>query len=232
MPRQQILTRMAGMALLAGSAYAADVVIDLKNGVVTETFNTAPAPPPISSVASTGFTDSAGYATVRLAKKSVGACATPYEGMVEINLAPSGFPPVSKFRIQVEHEGTPTGWTTHIGDDAANDGFGGGSALAGVAELQVVNQNLSVYTIGLNPGEVDKLYGSQLRLTDGALDFTLSDQTLTVSPPRTIISTPNQRQLFDFSAQDKKMFAAFNRVISGRPDRAGCGARRVAITFE
>lgn len=232
MTRLQILACMAGVGLFGGGLYAADIVIDLKNGVVTETFNTAPTPQPISSDATSGFTDSAGYATVQLAKKSIGACSTPYEGLVEINLSPSGQPPATRFRIQVEHEGTPTGWTTHVGDDANNDGFGGGSGLTGVAELQVLNQSLAVYTIGFNPGEVDKLYGSQLRLTDGALDFTLSDQSLTAGPPRTIIGTPNQKQLFDFSAPDKKMYAAFNRVINGRADRTGCGARRVVITFE
>jgi hypothetical protein len=232
MMRHSIKYLFGGLMIFGCGAKAADMVIDLKNGIVTETFNTALSPVPISGDAANGFTDTAGYATVTLNKKTSGICGTPYEALVQVNLSPSGQPSAQKVKVQIEHEGTPSGWTTHVGDDVNNDGFGGGSSLKGVAELQVLDQVMSIYTAGFNPGEVDRLYGAALRLTDGALSVEVADQSVTVGQPRTIVSTLNQKQLFDFSATDKKMFAGFNRVISNRTDRKGCGVKRVVLSFE
>jgi hypothetical protein len=223
---------LGGCVLLASGARA-DVVIDLKNGVVTETFNTAVAPAPVSDDGAVGYQDSAGYARVTLAKKSGAGCAaTPYEAVVEVNLTPSSKSPLNKLSVLVEYEGTPSLWHTHLGDDINNNGYGGGSALTGVSELQVVDQNLAVYSIGLAPGKVDKLYGAQLRLTEGALHFNVTNQALSIGQPYTILQSPYQKQLFDFSAPDSKIFAGFNRVIANDPSRKGCGAKKVHLSFE
>ncbi len=208
----------------------ADIVIDLQNGVVTETFNVL-GNPPLSGLGNPPYVST--YATVRLDKKPGAGCAsTPYEARVDINLAPASENPLSKVSILVEYEGTPSLWHTHIGDDSTNDGYGGGSGLKGVAELQIVDQNLAVYSIGLAPGKVDKLYGADLRLTEGSLHFSVADQMLTVGQPYTILTSPFQKQLYDFSAPDKKIFAAFNRVIADGSPRKGCGAKNIHLSFE
>lgn len=221
-----------GMMLLSAQL-SADVVIDLKNGVVTETFNTAPLPATISDDGQAGYQESSGYATVKMAKKTGAGCpGTPYEAHVVMNLAPADKTPLKKLSILVEYEGTPSLWHTHIGDDAANNGYGGGSGLKGVAELQIVGQDLAVYSAGLAPGKVDKLYGAQLRPTEGSLHFNVMNQELSISQPYTILQSPFQKQLFDFSAPDKQLFAGFNRVIANDPSRIGCGAKKVHLSFE
>lgn len=221
------------LCALAIPAMAADLIIDLQNGVVTETFNSAPTPAPVSGGGTT-FTDSQGYARVTLVKKAGGCSTTPYEAKVEVSLQPSGsgVAPVQKLSVLVQHEGDPVGWSTHLGDDNNNDGFGGGSGLTGVAEVQVLDQVLGVYTEGFNPGQVDRLFQSQLRLNEGTLHFNVSNQQVSIGPPNTIINTTNQKQLFDFSSSDKKLYVAFNRVIrDGVSNRSGCGAKRAVLSF-
>ncbi|MFN7923260.1 MAG: hypothetical protein U0Q16_24375 [Bryobacteraceae bacterium] len=219
-------------AVLLASTLRADIVIDLQNGVITETFgSTTPSP---TASAGPNFVSNGGYANVRIDKKGTGCPASmpQYEAKVEVNLAPANVGPVQKMSVLVEYEGKPTGWTTHLGDDTNNNGFGGGTSLDGVSELQVLEQNLAVYSKGLGVGEVDKILGSQLRLTEGALHFNVSDQVLTIGQPYTRLESPNQKHLFDFSQGDKRIYAAFNRVIQDGSSRKGCGAKKVHIVFE
>ncbi len=208
----------------------ADIVIDLKNGVVTETYPHVSLAP--VSAGSGVYLSSDGYAKVTLVKKASGCSSTPYEARVDINLSPSGHTPVARLSVLVEYEGRPSGWTTHIGDDALNDGYGGGTQLKGVAEVQVLEQNLSIYSIGLAAGVVDRLAFSSMRLTEGSLHLNIADQSLTSGQPALTIDSKNLRQLFDFGQPDKTLFAAFNRVISNFSERKGCGARRVVLGFE
>lgn len=232
--QRNLLLYATGICLFASLPVHADIVIDLKNGVVTETFNAA-LPVPVSSKAlSPGYGDSAGYVNVVLVQKPLAGCAvTPYEALATVNLSPgNGQAPMKKLSVLVEYEGTPTGWTTHLGDDIANDGYGGGSGIAGVAELQVLEQDLSVYSSGFGVGLVDKLFGSSLRLAEGALHFNVANQSLAIGQPYTVLDSKFQEKLFDFTVGDKKLFAAFNRVISGRTDRRGCGAKKVHLVFE
>ncbi|MEZ5356602.1 MAG: hypothetical protein R2762_28535 [Bryobacteraceae bacterium] len=224
-------TCVGGLFAIGLPVFAADIVIDLKQGVVTETFNTAPTPAPVSGNGLSGFTDSAGYATVKLNQKSTGACPTGFEAVVDVNLNPTGFPAVKTVRLQIEHEGTPAGWTTHIGDDPQNNGFGGGTGLQGIAEVQILDQTVSVYTTAFNPGEVDRLYSGALRLTDGSYGLTVSDQKVTLGNPRTIVETANQRQLFTLPGTDGKLYIGLNRVIADGP-RKGCGVKRAVLSFE
>ncbi|MEO6037307.1 MAG: hypothetical protein ABIQ93_02770 [Saprospiraceae bacterium] len=229
---KQFAVALGGMLLLSAQLRG-DVIIDLKNGVVTETFNTAPLPAAISDDGLAGYQESSGYATVKLAKKAGSGCPdTPYEARVVMNLAPVDRTPLKKLSILVEYEGTPSLWHTHIGDDEANNGYGGGSGLKGVAELQVVGQDLAVYSTGLAPGKVDKLYGAQVRPTEGALHVNVLNQELSIGPPYTVLQSPFQKQLFDFGATDKKLFAGFNRVIANDLARTGCGAKKVHLSFE
>ncbi len=214
-------------------AARADIVIDLKNGVVNETYSTAGAPTPVSDTGNPAYSETSGYAKVLLTKKSTSGCpSTPYEAKVEINLAPAGATPLTKMSILVEYEGIPSLWHTHIGDDTINDGYGGGAGLKGSAELQVLDQDVAVYSTGLAPGKVDKLYGGQLRLTEGSLHFNIADQSLSIGQPYTVLGSPYLKQLFDFGAADKKIYAAFNRVVSDGSPRKGCGAKKVHLSFE
>lgn len=49
-----------------------------------------------------------------------------------------------------------------------------------------------------------------------------------------IIDSSAAKKLFRFpdAKGDYRMFAAFNRVISGRTDRVGCGAALALLQFE
>ncbi len=226
---RQLLWTAILTAALSG-AMRADIVIDLKTGIVTETYATT-APPPVSS-AGPVYNTSDGYARVNLAKKASGCTITPYEAMVEINLTPQNSAAISRVSVTVEYEGKPSGWTTHLGDDVRNDGYGGGSAILGVAEAQAIGETFYVYSTGLAGGIVEKVIESKMRLTEGSLHFNISDQKLTYGQPNTVLNSGNLKQLFDFGSADKRVFVAFNRVISYRSDRAGCGARRVILAFE
>lgn len=221
------------MSLFASIPVRADVIIDLKNGVVTEIFNTATTAA-ISSDAVAGYTDSSGYSKVRLIKKPNSGCATtPYEAVVEFNLAPGeGTADMKKLSVLVEYEGTPSGWNTHLGDDIRNDGYGGGTSLSGVAELHVQGEELSMYTSAFAAGAVDKVLGSSLKLTEGALHFNIANQSVTIGQPYTILESKYQKALFDFDAGDKKLYAGFNRVIADNTSRKGCGAKKVHLVFE
>ncbi len=210
----------------------ADVVIDLKTGIVTETFATT-IPAPISS-AGPSYTTIDGYARIDIAKKAGGCTPTPYEAVVEVNLAPTNATALTRLSVTVEYEGKPSGWTTHLGDDINNDGYGGGSAVQGVAEAHTIGETFFVYSTGLAVGSVEKVIESKQRLTEGALHFNISDQKLTFGQPYTVLDSGNLKQLFDLTGTtaDKKLFLGFNRVIRYRSDRLGCGAKRVILAFE
>jgi hypothetical protein len=226
-----ILKAAAALAVTAISLFA-DVVVDLKTGIVTETFaNTTNSP--VSS-AGPNYTTGDSYARVNVTKKASGCTTTPHEALVEVNLSPSGGTPITRLSVTVEYEGKPSGWTTHLGDDVDNDGFGGGTSVQGVAEAHTIGETFYVYSTGLAVGSVEKVIESKLRLTEGALHFNVSDQKLTFGQPYTVLDSGNLKQLFDLtgSTADKKLYLGFNRVINYRADRVGCGARRVILAFE
>ncbi len=225
-----IIKTAAAMAATAFSL-CADVVIDLKNGIVTETFANTTKP---ASSAGPFYNTIDGYARIEIAAKGSGCTNTPNEAFVEVNLAPSNMAPVSRLSVTVEYDGKPSGWTTHLGDDINNDGYGGGTSVQGVAEAHAIGETFYVYSTGLAVGSVEKVIESKLRLTEGALHFNLTDQKLTYGQPYTVLDSGNLKQLFDLSGStaDKKLYLGFNRVIRYRPDRVGCGARRVILAFE
>ena len=138
----------------------------------------------------------------------------------------------------VEYEGTPWGWTVNIGDSPTNDGYGGNSGgPEHAAEVQVLNQQLTVYNDPKIPGQVDSMLNQQLSLTNGSLKFGIANEAIAVGQPRTVLATPVTKTLFqapdsNLASNDplrSVIYAGFNRVVSGRPDRYGCGARSVTI---
>lgn len=170
------------------------------------------------------------------------------QAVVQLDLNP-GAPArkCTQANIVVEYEGTPTGWTVNIGDSRTNNGFGGGSGPSGIAcaEVQVRNSPfpagptslLNAYEdcrtatpLSLSPSV------SPLTLTDGALKFVVRDNYLSVGQPfANSAGTGKSFHIPDtaFPAPDgSKIYAAFNRVISGPGDRVGTGVRRIMITMQ
>jgi hypothetical protein len=220
--------RWVAALVCAVSPIRADVYIDLKNGTIYDI--------PTSGVPTGGTTTlTTAYAKVTL-QKSANCTTTPWEAHVEMNLNPinTNIPPAKRVSLTVEYEADPTGWTTHIGDDTNNDGYGGGTGLKGVAEIQVVGDLLSVYSVGLSAGVVDKILSSKMRLHEGALHMNVMDQYFSYGNPATVLESKYLKQLFTLTDPngDQRIFAGFNRVIRDGSPRKGCGAKKVLLGFE
>lgn len=223
------------LLLLAGIATSrADILIDLKNGVITDTKIT-----PAQST--TTYTST--YVTVSL-QKTTTCAATPYEALVSLNFkptTPANTLEIKKVAIDVQFDSPtatepllPRGWVAHIGDDLTNDGYGGGSSIdGGTAEAHITNQQLLVYTTALEPGIVEKLLTQDLQLAAGSITFTVANQFLSWGNPYNELDSTNSKKLFQIPNKnnDYKIYASFNRVINGRADRKGCGARQVVISI-
>lgn len=150
----------------------------------------------------------------------------------------------SGVRAWVQYEGDPEGWTVNVGDSSTNNGFGGdaGTAPAGQnAEVQVLDEDLSVFSAADNPAEVEQLLIQHLGLREGALQFVVENQSLSVGQPFSALATPDLGRLFflpDEVPEDgnRTVYAGFNRVIApvGGPNgnRNGCGARRALLVLE
>ena len=159
---------------------------------------------------------------------------------VKVNL--TGF---TRACFTLDYEGTPVGWTLNIGDDSTNDGFGGGGPglSSSVAEVQILEEVLAMFSIALGPGAVDQLVSERLRLFDGAFKVCVSDDLVTWGNPAGAINTANSKIGFQipdnapatgFSAAgngNRDIFAGFNRVVNGTA-RNGVGLSRVLITLE
>lgn len=140
--------------------------------------------------------------------------------------------------FSVEYEGTPSLWTLDIGDSPSDDGYGGNAyGPEHAAEVQVLNQQLTVYNDPKIPGQVDSMLNQQLSLTNGTLKFGIANQVLAVGQPRTILATPVTQTLFwipdslDTPPNQWNIYAGFNRVVyppSAR-FRYGCGVRMVTV---
>ncbi|MGR3220703.1 MAG: hypothetical protein ACUZ8H_12940, partial [Candidatus Anammoxibacter sp.] len=149
-------------------------------------------------------------------------------------------------KIVVEYEGTPSGWTVNLGDSSSNDGFGGGSGAVteNVAELQILDQTMTVFSSAISPGVVEQLWKQDVSLTDSAIKLVVKNQFLSWGGPHGTLQTPNLLALYaipDISvnpafeagvSDGSKIFLGINRVISGPGNRTGTGARRVMITLK
>lgn len=145
----------------------------------------------------------------------------------------------------LDYEGTPVGWTLNVGDDSTNDGFGGGGPglSSSVAELQILEEIMTMFSVALGPGVVDQLATQRLRLTDGAFKICVSDDMVAWGNPAGALNTTNSKLGFQipdlapatgFSPAgngNREIFAGFNRVVSGT-GRNGVGLARVLITLE
>jgi len=169
------------------------------------------------------------------------------EARVEIDLKPpAGSPagtPARVAHIAVAYEGKPFQWTINVGDSPTNNGFGGNSGdPEHAAEIQVLEQVVSVYSDPQIPGKVDLILRQEVALTDGSLQFTVTDQKVTIGQPSVTLQTSVPTNLLfwlpdpKLSPQDPalyKIYAAFNRVVDnaavGSGGRIGCGARSATI---
>ncbi|HSL83684.1 MAG TPA: hypothetical protein VLF66_12990 [Thermoanaerobaculia bacterium] len=135
--------------------------------------------------------------------------------------------------VWVEYVGEPHGWTLNVGDSPTNNGFGGdgGSAPAGQnAEVDVLDQRLTVWSAADNPADVDPLLMQHLGLTDGTLKLLVCDQYVSVGQPWSKLETPDLERLFFLeddpgSPDNRTFYVGLNRTVAS-PNRNGCGARR------
>lgn len=141
----------------------------------------------------------------------------------------------TQVNVLVEYEGEPSGWTLNLGDSATNNGFGGDAGTTrNNAELQVLEQQMSVYNASDDPDTVDRLVHQHLALDDGAIRLTVADQTVGWGQPRGILQTPGLGRLFaipDEVGDERSIYLGINRVINDT-NRRGCGVRRVLVSFE
>ena len=139
--------------------------------------------------------------------------------------------------IVAEYEGLPLGWTMNIGDSPSNDGYGGDAGSAdSEAEMQIVNQDMSVYSSALGPGIVDNLMTQHFGLNNAALKFVVCNQSLSFGNPNGVLRTPNSKLLYALpdagAGNNSLLYVGLNRVVSGPGARVGKGLRRATISFQ
>ncbi|MEA2559498.1 MAG: hypothetical protein QOH06_1002 [Acidobacteriota bacterium] len=155
--------------------------------------------------------------------------------VVQVNVPPE----CSGVTVWVEYAGAPEGFSVNIGDSETNDGFAGdaGSLPIGQnAELQVLHENLTVYSNATAP-PVDTLAVQHLALNDGALKFVVKNQSVSWGNPYAVLATPSLQKLFFLPTDgsgNRTIYVGLNRTISPvngqNTFRNGCGARH-AIMF-
>ncbi|MBM3796972.1 MAG: hypothetical protein FJW31_23665 [Acidobacteria bacterium] len=176
----QLIRSILAVCALSAAAFAQSVpgrgplVIDLRNGQIHD-LGTNPNPTRATN------TYTMPYATVQV-QANRSCPETPFMARVDMNLAPAGLPAASRVFVNVAYDSAstreqklPVGWVTHIGDDSLNDGFGGGSGPVGTAEVQVLDQDLAVYSAALSAGTVDRIADQELRLAKGSLRFEIAN---------------------------------------------------------
>jgi hypothetical protein len=139
--------------------------------------------------------------------------------------------------VVVEYEGLPSAWTVDLGDSPTNDGFAGDAGTTTHdAELWILNENLALANGGaiVNNPQVFQ----NLSLTDSTMKFVVKNQFVSWGQPYGYAQAPATQDLFAIpdtsvaAADQRAIYLGLNRVIVNRPDRTGCGARRVLITFQ
>jgi hypothetical protein len=137
----------------------------------------------------------------------------------------------------VEYQGNAVSWTVNLGDSPTNDGHAGdGGTTDNDAEAYILNETLFVANNGANPD--NPLYRQDLALTDSALKLAVKNQFFSWGQPYGFLQTPNSKGLFAIPdplvpATDRRVvYLGLNRVITGRADRKGCGARRAMVSFQ
>ncbi len=167
--------------------------------------------------------------------------AASYQAVVAQVNVPVGCTGVS---VWVQYDAVPQGFTLDLGDSQTDDGFGGdgGSLPAGQnAELQVLNNNLTIYSASSIAADVVPLATQTLALQNGALNVVAKDQFVSWGEPYSAISTPVTQQLFFLPANptspdNRTLYVGLNRVIDPTNGtdtiRNGCGARRAMLVIQ
>ena len=153
-----------------------------------------------------------------------------HAGLVKVEVPPE----CDGVAVWLDYVGEPEGWTLNIGDSATNNGFGGdaGTFPAGQnAEVQILDQTLSVFNAASVPEEVDQIALERLTLEDGGFKLVAEDQFLSWGQPYGEVKTPNLGRMFFLSPQDdnRTLYVGVNRVIAANTDRFGCGVRHAFI---
>jgi hypothetical protein len=167
-------------------------------------------------------------------------CTRPnwFTAVVRVDLPPQ----CNRAVVWLDYDGVPADWTLNIGDSDTNNGFGGDAGTSGGrnAEVEVLHQQLRVWSAADNPADVDPLVTQQLGLQEGALRFTVQDQKITWGQPYNSMETPDLERLFFLPAnpgasEDRVVYVGLNRVVAplgGPASRTGCGVSKAMVMFE
>lgn len=144
--------------------------------------------------------------------------------------------------VWVEYDGEPKGWTVNVGDSPTNNGFGGDSGTPPTgqnAEVQILENTLSLYSAADNPDDVKQLALQHLALQDGSIRFEVKDQSVSWGQPYSAVATPDERLFFlpanPAAPENRTLYVGLNRVVApvtGRAGRDGCGARRALLILQ
>lgn len=146
----------------------------------------------------------------------------------------------SQANVVVEWEGLPAGYTVNLGDSPTNDAFAGDAGTtARNAEMWILNEIMAVANGSGSAAAIDNpILRQDLSLTDATMKFVVKNQFLSWGQPFGVLQAPASKNLFAIpdtsvpTADQRAVYLGLNRVISGRADRKGCGARRVLVTFK
>lgn len=159
------------------------------------------------------------------------------ETVVPVNLSDG----CSQVCVVLDYGEEPTGWTLNFGDSSTNNGHGGNAGTGeSEAELQILNDRLTLYSRAYGPGLTDRVATADVQVTEGAYKVCVRDQFALFGQPRSTAHTPNGKALFalpDPSDGNSDLYIGLNRVIGsvgGPPSsgRVGTGLSRAYITFE
>ncbi len=142
--------------------------------------------------------------------------------------------------VVVEYEGLPSQWTINLGDSPTNDGHAGDAgSTPNNAEVYVIDERLYLANAGNSPTVIDNPFVQQdVSLTDSSLKLAVRNQYVSWGQPHGFAQTPTTKKLFAIpdatvaTAERRALYLGLNRVVAGRADRKGCGARRVMISFQ
>lgn len=240
--RTRALARtLAAALLLAASALATGAHAQEDSAAVVQRQERLVPPPPLPNVVrcpnapgQTVLIDTRGPGTVIGANMpwvNVGPFAGPAtfrQTLVRIAVPRA----CKRVNVVVEYEGTPQGWTIHLGDSPNNDGYGGSHGeTANNAEFHVTGQTLTVWSAAANPAQLTQLYQTTLSLQDGALKFVVGNQYLTWGQPFTQVQS-NKLFAIPDAFDGQWIYLGINRTVRPRQGGTGTGARRVMISYQ
>lgn len=208
--------------------------VDLVTGGVVDTTGVNPNNPgPLEVLRLTN-----GTLSDQITNPDCSARSTWYTAVVRVDVPPQ----CSRAVVWLDYDGVPADWSLDIGDSDTDNGFGGDAGTSGGhnAEVQVLDQQLSLFSAADNPADVDVLITEQLGLQEGALRFTVQDQKITWGQPYNAMETPDLERLFFLPAnpgagEDRVLYVGLNRVVApldGPANRTGCGVSKAMVMFE